>query len=230
LSVALRRRGIATTLLAGDATPPGLELAARYGLPADAYRVSEVMPPDSLQWTPAPGFAGWLGPRLAQASLVHTHMMGAWWAAARAQRSSRGVRRGLPPAARQPCHIREANRAAALKPAPPGLASRTPQPPGARSVAKTRCSMPPVIALKAQDHGHQRRPGLHGERGRAAHHAGLLAEELHLDAGAGDIAVTDQGDKLARSRCTRTANELPVPPLAGSTSTPRLSRNATNLP
>jgi glycosyltransferase involved in cell wall biosynthesis len=84
LSVALRGRGIATTLLAGDATPPGLELAARYGLPADAYRVSEVMPPDSLQWTPAPGFAGWLGPRLAQASLVHAHMMGAWWAAARA--------------------------------------------------------------------------------------------------------------------------------------------------
>ena len=82
--MALRRRGIATTLLAGDATPPGLELAARYGLPADAYRVSEVMPPDSLQWTPAPGFAGWLGPRLAQASLVHAHMMGAWWAAARA--------------------------------------------------------------------------------------------------------------------------------------------------
>jgi glycosyltransferase involved in cell wall biosynthesis len=84
LSAALRRHGIATTLLAGDATPPGLGLAARYGLPADAYRVSEVLAPDSLQWTPAPEFAGWLAPRLAQARLVHAHMMGAWWAAARA--------------------------------------------------------------------------------------------------------------------------------------------------
>ncbi len=82
LSVALRRFGVATTLLAGDATPPGLELAARYGLPADAYRVSEVLAPDSLQWTPAPRFADWLGPRLARAGLVHAHMVGAWWAAA----------------------------------------------------------------------------------------------------------------------------------------------------
>jgi hypothetical protein len=32
--VGLHRHAIATTLLAGDATPPGLELAARYGLPA----------------------------------------------------------------------------------------------------------------------------------------------------------------------------------------------------
>ncbi len=84
LSVALRRHGIATTLLAGDATPSGLELAARYGLPADAYRVSEVLAPDSLQWTPAPEFADWLGPRLARAGLVDAQMVGAWWAAARA--------------------------------------------------------------------------------------------------------------------------------------------------
>jgi glycosyltransferase involved in cell wall biosynthesis len=83
LSVALRRHGVVTTLLAGDATPSGLELACRYGLPADAYRVSEVLAADSLQWTPAPGFAGWLGPRLARADLVHAHMVGAWWAAAR---------------------------------------------------------------------------------------------------------------------------------------------------
>jgi hypothetical protein len=38
--VALHRHGIATTLLAGDATPPGLELAARYGLPADACAIA----------------------------------------------------------------------------------------------------------------------------------------------------------------------------------------------
>jgi glycosyltransferase involved in cell wall biosynthesis len=82
LSAALRKHGVATTLLAGDATPPGLELAARYGLPADAYRVSEVLAAGSLQWTPAPEFSRWLGPRLAEADLVHAHMVGAWWAAA----------------------------------------------------------------------------------------------------------------------------------------------------
>src|SRR5207342_1281872 len=55
----------------------------------------------------------------------------------------------------------------------------------------------PAVALEPQDRGHQRRAGLHGERGRAAHHAGLLAEELHLDAAAGDIAVADQAYGLA---------------------------------
>jgi glycosyltransferase involved in cell wall biosynthesis len=84
LSAALRRHGVVTTLLAGDATPPGLALAARYGFPADAFRVSELVPPRSLQWTPEPGFADWLGSRLAPADLVHAHMVGAWWAASRA--------------------------------------------------------------------------------------------------------------------------------------------------
>jgi glycosyltransferase involved in cell wall biosynthesis len=32
----------------------------------------------------APWFAGWLRPRIARARLVHAHMVGAWWAAARA--------------------------------------------------------------------------------------------------------------------------------------------------
>jgi glycosyltransferase involved in cell wall biosynthesis len=84
LSAALRRHGIVTTLLAGDATPAGLELAGRYGMPAEACRVSEVIPAGSLQWMPSPEFASWLEPRLARADLVHAHMMGAWWAAARA--------------------------------------------------------------------------------------------------------------------------------------------------
>jgi len=84
LSAALRRHGVATTLLAGDATPSGVALAARYGFAADAFRMSELVNPDSLQWTPEPGFADWLGPRLAPADLVHAHMVGAWWAAARA--------------------------------------------------------------------------------------------------------------------------------------------------
>jgi Glycosyltransferase Family 4 len=84
LSAALRRHGVATTLLAGDATPAGLALADRYGLAADAFRVSDLVHPRSLQWTPEPAFAGWLGPRLAPADLVHAHMVGAWWAAAQA--------------------------------------------------------------------------------------------------------------------------------------------------
>ena len=64
LSAAVRRHGMATTLLAGDATAPGLEVAARYGLPADAYRMRDRQMLASLQWTPSPGFARWLGPRL----------------------------------------------------------------------------------------------------------------------------------------------------------------------
>ena len=82
LSVALRRHGVATTLLAGDATPSGLALAARCGFAAEAFRVSEVVGPLSLQWTPEPRFAGWLASRLLSADLVHAHMVGAWWAAA----------------------------------------------------------------------------------------------------------------------------------------------------
>ena len=84
LSAALRRHGVATTLLAGDATPPGLALAARYGFAADAFRVSDLVHPRSLQWTPEPLFAAWLRPRLTRADLVHAHMFGAWWAAAQA--------------------------------------------------------------------------------------------------------------------------------------------------
>jgi glycosyltransferase involved in cell wall biosynthesis len=37
-----------------------------------------------LQWVPEPRFAAWLDPRLRAADLVHAHMFGAWWAAARA--------------------------------------------------------------------------------------------------------------------------------------------------
>lgn len=84
LTVALRRHGITTTLLAGDAIPSGIELAARYRVPADAYHVGDALPACSLQWTPRPEFAEWLAPRLRQADLVHAHMFGAWWAAARA--------------------------------------------------------------------------------------------------------------------------------------------------
>jgi glycosyltransferase involved in cell wall biosynthesis len=84
LSAALSRHGVVTTLLAGDATRPGIELAARYGSAVEAYRVAEAIPARSLQWTPARDFADWLAPRVAEADVVHGHMMGAWWAAARA--------------------------------------------------------------------------------------------------------------------------------------------------
>ena len=84
LSAALRRHGVVSTVLAGDATPAGLALAARYGFAAEALRVGERVSARSLQWTPEPEFARWLGPRLASADLVHAHMVGAWWAAAQA--------------------------------------------------------------------------------------------------------------------------------------------------
>jgi glycosyltransferase involved in cell wall biosynthesis len=71
-------------LLAGDATPPGVALAARYGFAADAFRVGKLANPRSLQWTSEPAFADWLRLRLLPADLVHAHMVGAWWAAARA--------------------------------------------------------------------------------------------------------------------------------------------------
>lgn len=71
---------MATTLLAGDATAPGMELAARYGLPVDAYRVRDRQMLPSLQWTPSPGFARWLGPALPGP----TWCTRTWWAAARA--------------------------------------------------------------------------------------------------------------------------------------------------
>jgi hypothetical protein len=84
LSAALRRHGVATVLLAGDATPSGVALAARYGFDADVFRVGKLANPHSLQWTPEPAFADWLRLRLLPADLVHAHMVGAWWAAARA--------------------------------------------------------------------------------------------------------------------------------------------------
>ena len=63
---------------------------------------------------------------------------------------------------------------------------------------------------------------------RARASSGLLAEEVDLDAAAGDVAVGRQADDLpARSRWASTPNRL-SPPLAGSTSMPRPSRNATN--
>ena len=79
LSRALRTHGIETTLLAGDASPAGLEMARAHGFEVEHY--AEVR---NLQWEPCDGFAEWLAERIAGADLVHGHMFGAWWAAARA--------------------------------------------------------------------------------------------------------------------------------------------------
>jgi glycosyltransferase involved in cell wall biosynthesis len=76
---ALARRGHQTRLLAGIATPAGVQLARAHGFDP------EVMGADvDLQWHCDPAFASWLEPRLGEVDIVHAHMLGAWWAAAHA--------------------------------------------------------------------------------------------------------------------------------------------------
>ena len=75
----LRGHGIASALLCGWATPAGIELARQHGVEPEVWGDG-----GNLQWVPEPRFAAWLGPRLGAADLVHAHMFGAWWAAARA--------------------------------------------------------------------------------------------------------------------------------------------------
>lgn len=83
LSVGLRAHGIDTVrLLAGDATPGGVALAARYGVEVETFVDPGSGRHLSLQWRRSPEFAAWLAPRLAGAELVHAHMAGAWMAAA----------------------------------------------------------------------------------------------------------------------------------------------------
>lgn len=76
---ALAGRGIRTSLLAGSADDEGIALARRHGLEPEVFGGAR-----DLQWTPHEGFAAWLAPRLRGADLVHAHMFGGWWAAARA--------------------------------------------------------------------------------------------------------------------------------------------------
>jgi glycosyltransferase involved in cell wall biosynthesis len=79
LSRALREHGIETRLVAGDASPAGLDLARAHGFEVEHF--AEVR---NLQWEPDDDFVAWLHERCAGADLVHGHMFGAWWAAARA--------------------------------------------------------------------------------------------------------------------------------------------------
>jgi glycosyltransferase involved in cell wall biosynthesis len=76
---ALDARGHRTRLLAGNATPAGRELARVHGVEVEVMGSGA-----DLQWRCDPRFAAWLAPRLAGAEVVHAHMLGAWWAAARA--------------------------------------------------------------------------------------------------------------------------------------------------
>ena len=78
---ALAERGHRTRLLAGNATPAGLQLARAHGVEAEVMGCGV-----DLQWHCDPGFAAWLAPRLSSADVVHAHMLGAWWAAAMAVR------------------------------------------------------------------------------------------------------------------------------------------------
>ena len=74
----LRGRGVASVLFCGWATPAGVDLARGCGAELEVWGKG-----GNLQWVPDPRFAAWLGVRLAGADLVHAHMFGAWWAAAR---------------------------------------------------------------------------------------------------------------------------------------------------
>ena len=76
--------GVRTHLLAGDATPQGIELARHFGFEVDALHVSDEIVDSPRQWTADPLFARWLAGHVGGADLVHAHMFGAWWAASRA--------------------------------------------------------------------------------------------------------------------------------------------------
>ena len=75
----LRGHEIASVLHCGRATPAGIELARRYGAEPEIWGEG-----GNLQCAAEPRFAAWLDPRLAATDLVHAHIFGAWWAAARA--------------------------------------------------------------------------------------------------------------------------------------------------
>ena len=73
----LEAMGIGSRVLVGWASPDGLALARRMDVEVEVYGEA-----GDVQWRADPGFARWLAPRLAGASVVHAHMFGAWWAAA----------------------------------------------------------------------------------------------------------------------------------------------------
>ena len=121
VSAALRRHGVVTTLLAGDATPAGLSLPPATALPSTPSGWAKCWSQRSLQWTPEPLFAVWLSPRLAPA----TWFTPTWWGhgGLRHRRCHLGYRWW-------PANITRC----------PGLAAITPNRPGPRRAVSTCCS------------------------------------------------------------------------------------------
>jgi glycosyltransferase involved in cell wall biosynthesis len=78
----MRKLGIETRLLAGFATEDGIALCESHGVSVESFGSAH-----DLQYTCCKRFARWLAPRLADADVVHAHMLGAWMAAARACRA-----------------------------------------------------------------------------------------------------------------------------------------------
>lgn len=79
LARSLREHGFETRLLAGQASAEGVSLCESFGVEVEVFGGSE-----SLQYEPDKSFGRWLRPRIEDADIVHAHMFGAWWAAARA--------------------------------------------------------------------------------------------------------------------------------------------------
>src|SRR4051812_17159656 len=80
LAAPLRRLGVETRVLAGCATREGRRLCAAAGVGREVWSRGAAR----LQYEPRSAFADWLAPRLPGSDIVHAHMFGAWWAAARA--------------------------------------------------------------------------------------------------------------------------------------------------
>lgn len=80
ITPALRRLGIETRLLAGHASREARRMCAAARVELESWPRGDA----HLAHEPRAAFADWLVPRLADADLVHGHMLGGWWAAAHA--------------------------------------------------------------------------------------------------------------------------------------------------
>ncbi len=79
----LERLGTRGRVLAGEATAGGVALSEREGVDVEIWGGES-----GLQYATSDRFARWLEPRVQGADLVHAHMFGGWWAAARALRDT----------------------------------------------------------------------------------------------------------------------------------------------
>ncbi len=75
--------GVETRLVAGDATTQGVALARHFGFDPAVLHLHDQIDHAARQWTPDDEFSRWLEPLVQSTDLVHAHMFGAWWAAAR---------------------------------------------------------------------------------------------------------------------------------------------------